>query len=156
MKKLLLLVAVVLAFSFTALAQATSSTGSTGTQAGSEQTTTPKTKKSKKAGGEMGAAGETKAAKTSQVTGCLAKSGDNYTISNAKVKDAAVTSSEDLSAHVGHKVKLSGTWTEPHKAFTATKVTHVSDTCAGGGKMSAKHGKKGAKAGAEGTEATPK
>ncbi len=187
MKKLLLLVAVVLAFSFTALAQDTS-TSSSGSQTGTDQTTTTtttKTKKSKKSGGDTGAAASSdtsasggtkgaKAAKGSQLTGCLAKNaeGNGFMLTNGRYKKGVeVKSSEDLSAHVGHEVQLTGTMEKPTsgekggagakgetmRTFNATAVKHISDTCtAGGGKMaSSKGGKKGAKAGA-GTETTPK
>ncbi|MFB3814313.1 MAG: hypothetical protein ACE14L_09380 [Terriglobales bacterium] len=156
MKKLALLVAVLLAFSFSALAQGTSSSTTQTTES-----TTKTTKKSKKSGAmasETGAAeskehaaGEARehAASGAQhkLTGCLARSADGsgYTLTNSKYKNGVeVKSSEDLSAHVGHKVKLSGEWEKPGATFNATKMTHISDTCgaaAAGGKSGGKKGK---------------
>ncbi len=154
MKKLLLLLAIVLAFSFTALAQ---DTGAQGTQSQTTTTTTTKTKKHMKA--EAGQAGEKTAAKEHTLTGCLAKAaeGNGYELTNGRYKKGvAVNSSEDLAAHVGHEVELTGTWEKPTsgeagagpkgkemRTFNATAVKHISDTCkmAGG-----KKGKKGAAA----------
>jgi hypothetical protein len=144
MRKLALLAAMVLAFSFTALAQDTSTSKSqTGTDTGMAA---PKQGKKSAAGTETGTAG----AKESQLTGCLAKdaSGSGYTLTNGHYKKGvAVKSSEDLSAHVGHQVKLNGTWEKPTaggeggagakgqemKTFDATKLTHISDTCPAAG-----------------------
>lgn len=151
MKKLLLLVAVVLAFSFTALAQGA---GASGSQTGTEPaTSTTKTKKSsKKAAGEEAAGAA--AAKEHTMTGCLAKdaSGSGFVLTNARHKKGVeVKSSEDLSAHVGHKVKLTGTIEKAEagakgESFNATKIDHIADTCAAGaaGKTG---GKKAAKTG---------
>ncbi len=148
MKKLALLVALVLAFSFTALAQAASASGTQETQ------TTTTTKKAKK-GGE-GAAGETAgAAKEQQLTGCLEKSpeGNGFVLINGRhKKGVAVTSAEDISAHVGHEVRLMGTWEKPMTGgagakgeemhtFKATSLKHLSDTCAAGEKAPKKGGK---------------
>lgn len=138
MKKFLLLLAIVVAFSLTAPAQAASS-GQAGTQTTTKTTTQSK---AKPAGGE---------AKESQLTGCLAKNaaGNGFMLTNGKYKKGvAVKSSQDLSAHVGHEVKLMGTWEKPTegavgtksapmRTFNATSMKHISDTCkaaaAGGG-----------------------
>ncbi len=160
MKKLLLLVAVTLAFSLTALAQGTGtsgsqSTGTSGTQGTESSTTTTKAKKSKKSAGEAGEMGAT-SGKEHQVTGCLAKNaeGSGFILTNGRYKKGVeVKSSEDMSAHVGHEVKLTGTWEKPTaggeggagakgkemRVFNATNLQHISDTCtagaAKGGKM---------------------
>ncbi len=147
MKKVALLVAVLLAFSFTALAQ---NAGTSGAQS-SESTTTKTTKKTKKAAGEAGAV------KEHTITGCLAKDpeGNGYILTNGRYKKGLeVKSSEDFSAHVGHEVKLTGTMEKPTaggeggagekgatmRTFNASKLTHISDTCPAAG---AKAGKKG-------------
>src|SRR5438270_11568951 len=45
------------------------------------------------------------------VTGCVEKSGDGYTVKNGRYKDAfMVHGKDDLAAHVGHTVTLTGTW----------------------------------------------
>ncbi len=164
MKKLALLVALVLAFSLSVLAQGTSATG---TQE-SQTTTTTKTKKAKKgtAATEGETAGATKGAKEHQLTGCLAKdpSGSGFMLTNGHYKKGVeVKSSEDLSAHVGHEVKLTGTWEKPTagaeggagakgtemRTFNASALKHISDTCTAAGKAG-KASKKGK------TEAAPK
>lgn len=137
MRKLLLPLAVVLAFSFAAMAQA-AGTSSTQTET---QTTTKQTKKH---------AMHTKggAAAEHQLTGCLAKDpSGGFSLTNGRYKKGVeVKSSQDLSAHVGHEVKLMGTWEKPTaggeggagaqgkqmRTFTATNVTHISDTCSAG------------------------
>lgn len=71
--------------------------------------------------------------KTASLVGCVEGSGGGYAVKSGK-KDVAVTSSEDLAGHVGHKVKLIGTWMpgadkKAPKTFNATKVDMVSDSC---------------------------
>lgn len=148
MKKLALLMAAVLAFTLSALAQGTTSQ-ETGTST-STQTTTTKKAHGKKAG----------AAKKNSLTGCLEKSDGGYKLTNAHYKNGIdVTTSEDWSAHVGHKVKLTGTLnkTATPPTFEATNLKHISDTCPAG-KAGAKTGKKGkgskgaAEGGTAGTE----
>jgi hypothetical protein len=110
-----------------------------------------KGKSSAKAGGEH------------QVTGCLA--GPNaegvYTLTNGQyTKGLEVGGNDDLKNHVGHKVKLMGTWAsaadigekaeagagekkeneKAEKHLKVSSITHVADTCAA---PTAKKGKKG-------------
>ncbi len=122
MKKLLLLLAVVVAFSFTALAQNQPSTTQT-----PEQKTT-KTKKSKK-----GEAGEAKKAKETNVQGCLSAGTEANSWTLTKGKKTYMVMGTDLSAHVGHEVKVTGTLGPAEKGkprmLTATNVEHVADTC---------------------------
>jgi hypothetical protein len=183
MKKLAILLTLAVAFSLSAFAQTgtsgTSSTSGTGTET---QTTTTKTTKKTKA--TKGGAGDTsgaasssssasdkganssasdKGAKQSQLTGCLAKdaTGNGFMLTNGRYKQGiAVTSSEDMSAHVGHEVKLMGTWEKPTtdaaggagtkghemRSFTATKLNHIADTCKASAAAAGKKGKKGAAA----------
>jgi hypothetical protein len=149
MRKALLCVAVLLAFGLTAVAQDTGTAG----QSSTSTTTTKTTKtKHKKAAGDMGDMG----AKSSTMTGCIDKSGDGYVLKNGRHKNGVkVTGSDDLSAHVGHTVKLTGTWASASAAggtgetkgggtkmssreFNETKVDMVSETCKmGAGKAAA-------------------
>jgi hypothetical protein len=148
-KLLLLLLAVAVAFSLTGFAQAASSGQTT------QETTKTTTKKT-----TTKAAGETK---ESQLTGCLAKNaeGNGYVLTNGHYKKGVdVKSSEDISAHVGHEVRLMGTWEKPTagekggagekgeemRTFNATSLKHISDTCKA---ASAAGGKKGGKKAAE-------
>jgi hypothetical protein len=93
---------------------------------------------------------KTEAPKTAQLTGCLASSGSGYTLTNGRHKDAVtVTSSEDLKPHVGHQVRMKGTWSEDKKSYKAESVAMVSDTCPAPKPTAAKSSKKKA-------DATPK
>ena len=99
----------------------------------------------KKAGSKM-ATGNT-------TTGCIEKSGDGYVLKNKKYPEGVkVTGSDDLSAHVGHRVSLSGNWTTPGQEFGETKVTMVSTSCSAAGGSMGKGGKKGP---SSGTDAKP-
>ncbi len=160
MRKLVLLLAAVVALSLTGLAQAAGQ-GTTGTDT-QTTTTTKTTKHSKHAKGEEGGAmASSKSAKESQLTGCLAKdaSGSGFMLTNGRYKKGVeVKSSEDLSAHVGHEVKLMGTWEKPTageqggagakgetmRTFNASKVDHISDTCKASGAAKGKKGEKAA------------
>ena len=140
MKKALCILTALFAMSW-ASAQTSSSgqtSGSSDQSASSSSQATTK-KGMKKGGGER------------TLTGCLNKEGDNYVLEHGKRK-IQVTSSEDLSKHVGHTVKLHGmfekaaatgeaTGTEKgakkggaHE-FKATSIDHVSDTCQAGAGM---------------------
>lgn len=84
--------------------------------------------------------GEKAAGKEKSVKGCLHKDGDNYWLATKSTK-YHVMSSQDLSAHDGHEVKVTGTASEgPMPASTdnkkvhhleATNVEMVADTCSG-------------------------
>jgi hypothetical protein len=152
MRKLLLLLAVAAAFTFTAVAQTSGATSTTGDKA----TTTKKSTKAKAGAGADATATDTDkkastkggAAKGSTLTGCLA-AGDtdtSFKLTNGRYKNglAVEDSGAALKPHVGHTVKLTGTKTGDK--FTATKVTHVADTCKAGGKKAsaAKEGTEGA------------
>jgi hypothetical protein len=146
MKKFLLPIAVVLAFSFAALAQQSNS--SSGTQSSQSQTSTESnpsqsTESNPQAGGETSMGKHAKGGEHT-LTGCLEKnpSGSGYLLTTAKHKNGiAVESSQDISAHVGHEVRLTGTWesgtsTSTQSAqgggsrmFNATNLEHISDSC---------------------------
>jgi hypothetical protein len=84
------------------------------------------------------------------VTGCVSKDGDNYIITNGHFKNGfAVHGSDDLAPHVGHTVRLSGTWATPGKDFNETKLKMVSDNCNPKAGAAGKHNDKNA------TTATP-
>jgi len=142
MKKLLMLLAVVLAFTFTSVAQ-TSSAGSTGQ---ADQTTTGKTK-SKKAATDSGTSEKAgKAKKDSTLTGCL--SADASTLSNGRYKKGVKVGPPDkVKEHAGHQVQLTGQWSGSgaDKSFEVASVKHISETCAtapgGGTTGSTKKGK---------------
>lgn len=128
MKKWILGVALTLAFSLAAVAE-TSGQSSTSSGMSQSDTGTTKAKKGKKA-----ESADTGMAKETHITGCQGGSEGAYTITNGRYKKGvAVTpaSGVDLKPHVGHEVKLTGTWqkTGDTETFNATKVEHISDTC---------------------------
>jgi hypothetical protein len=92
--------------------------------------------------------------KQNTLTGCLAgpNAQGNYTLTHKNHKngiEVGAAESVDLKEHVGHKVKLTGTWAsggaaiaEKEKAgekgealFQATKVQHIAATCTAAGEM---------------------
>jgi hypothetical protein len=111
MKKLLSLIALVLCLSCVALAQDAA-----------------KTKKA--------AATEPK---TSQLTGCLASPGaGSYTLTNGHYKSGVtITGPDELKSHVGHQVRMKGTWTEDKKSYKADSISHIADTCPATGSAAA-------------------
>jgi hypothetical protein len=156
MKKLVMLLALAIAFSLSGFAQTSSTdTSSSGTQS----TDTGKTsKKAKKASSDTDSGA--KAAKSSSITGCLKSDASSATITNGKHKngvavDTSADTTDDWAKHNGHKVQLMGTWegTGADKKFKATSMKHISETCsAGGEKSSAASGKKGKKGAADTTK----
>jgi hypothetical protein len=153
MKRIFLLLAVLLAFGLTAVAQdaATSSSSQASTS------TTTKSKKSKSTSSDSsmasdsGSKSSTKASgKSSQLTGCVssaANSEGNYTLTNGKYKKGVELipgeGSADISNHAGHQVQLTGKWTTESAAkdskpadatkydkhFEVASIKHMSDTC---------------------------
>jgi hypothetical protein len=178
MKRLLLLLAIVVAFTFTAIAQDASQTGGTSSQT----TTTTKTKKSKKAAAseQSGAAasdqGGKKAKKESTLTGCLSaqpNADGMYTLSNGRYKKGVeVGPADQVKDHAGHQVALKGQWAtaaatgetkaagkeKAERHFDVASVKHLSDTCSaapGGGTTGAtKSGEKKMKKGKSETGTT--
>jgi hypothetical protein len=161
MKKTLLLLAMLLAFTLTSVAQ-TSSSSSMGQ---SDQTTTPKkSKKSAASSDQTGATSDTgtktgTAKKEATVTGCL--SSDASTISNGHYKKGVkVEPADKVKDHAGHQVQLTGEWkgTGADKTFEVASLKHISDTCkaAPGGATTGttKKGEKDMKKGKD-TGATP-
>jgi hypothetical protein len=133
MKKLVMLLALVVAFSLCGFAQTSGSSSSSGTS--SQDTGTTSKKGSKKAS----------AGKSSTITGCLKSDGNPITIANGQHKkgvevDTSGASGEDWAKHNGHKVQLTGSWegTGADKKFKATAMKHIAETCTvAGGKASA-------------------
>jgi hypothetical protein len=150
----------VFVFTFLAAAQTGGTSGSTGT--GGQQGTPDQT--TKKAAHKGGAAGAT-------LTGCL--SGPNeegaYELKRGK-RTVEVGGLDDLSKHVGHEVKLHGSWAKSgseigekeekgesaekgggtkkgegaeekgERHFKVTSIDHVSDTCKAGAGMKGEAG----------------
>jgi hypothetical protein len=110
MKKLLSLIAVVLCLSCGALAQDAAKT---------KKATEPK---------------------TSQLTGCLSSpAAGGYTLTNGHYKNGVtVTGPDELKSHVGHQVRMKGTWSEDKKSYKAESISHVADTCPAAGSAGGK------------------
>jgi hypothetical protein len=106
----------------------------------SSDATTTKTK-TKHAKHEAAATSDTAAAGEKTITGCLQKDGDNMWLHSGMSKMGMgskyhVMSNEDLSAHDGHKVKITGKVSKGPlgndknvKHLEASKVEMVSDKC---------------------------
>ena len=177
MKKLLLLLGLLAAFAFVAVAQDASQSGASG------QTSTNMSKK-KSSGDHSGMAmdqqGSSKGAKGSTLTGCLSSSANEegmYTLSNTKMKKGVeVGPADKVKDHAGHQVSLTGKWATGAEAgekegaekagakeekgerhFEVASVKHISDTCSeapGGGTTGSKS--KGKSKGTGETASTPK
>lgn len=139
MRKVGMLLTLVFAFTLAMMAQ--DNMGSMG-QSTSQTTTTKKHKM--------------KGTKEHTLTGCLSEgtSPGTYELTHGKHK-TMVTGSDELKNHVGHEVKLTGTWEagamaegsesaateqaekktgKEEKEFKASNITHIADTCTGGKK----------------------
>ena len=118
-----------------ALAVVSAQTPSSGGDQG--QTSTDQTAKTTKSG-----------KKGSTLTGCLSGEQGAYMLKRKNGKEVAVSGSDDLSKHVGHEVKLHGSWeksaegsekTEASagkksgRTFNVTSIDHISDTCPAAG-----------------------
>jgi hypothetical protein len=156
MKKMFAIFTMVFAFSLLSAAQAGSASGSAQTGAGNEAT--------KKASPKKGATG------SATLTGCLSGPNDEgaYELKSGK-REVEVGGLDDLSKHVGHKVRLHGAWTKSsaeigekenagseakegkeekgERHFKVASIDHISDTCAAGAAEKGEHHKKGASAG---------
>jgi len=140
-----------MAFAFTLLSAGQAGSASGGTQAGAGDQATQKKTAPKK-----GAAG------SAALTGCLSGPNDEgvYELKNGK-KEVEVGGLDDLSKHVGHKVRLHGSWTKNgsdigekesseskgkeekgERHFKVASIDHISDTCAAGAAEKGEHQKK--------------
>jgi hypothetical protein len=154
MKKLFACLTILFAITFLSAATASASGKA---QAGSgDQATEKKAAPKKGAGGAM-------------LTGCLSGPNDEgaYELKSGK-KEVEVGGLDDLSKHVGHKVRLHGAWAKSgaeigekeneaseakegkgekgERHFKVASIDHISDTCPSGAGEKAEH-KKGASAG---------
>ena len=149
MKKVFAIFTMVFAFTFLSAAQAGSASGSDQTGTGDQAT-------QKKASPKKGAAG------SATLNGCLSGPNDEgvYELKSGK-KEVEVGGLDDLSKHVGHKVRLHGSWTKNgsdigekesseskgkeekgERHFKVASIDHVSDTCPAGAAEKGEHHKK--------------
>jgi hypothetical protein len=153
MKKLFACLTIVFAITFLSAAQSASASGN-GQAGATDQATEKKSAPKKGAGGAA-------------LTGCL--SGPNsegaYELKSGK-KEVEVGGLDDLSKHVGHKVRLHGAWAKSgaeigekedeaseakegkeekgERHFKVASIDHLADTCPAGAAEKAEHSKKGA------------
>ncbi len=169
MRRILAVLTTVFVFTFLCAAQTGGSSDQSGAKTGADQTT--------KKTAHKGGAGST-------LTGCL--SGPNsegaYELKRGK-RTVEVGGLDDLSKHVGHEVKLHGSWAKSgseigekeekgekteakgekgERHFKVTSIDHVSDTCPAGAAAKGEarehhhHMKGSAGAGAASPSPTPK
>jgi hypothetical protein len=149
MKKMFAIFIMVFAFTLLSAAQAGSASGSSQTGASDQGT-------QKKASPKKGAMGG------ATLTGCLSGPNDEgaYELKSGK-KEVEVGGLDDLSKHVGHKVRLHGSWTKNgadigekesseskskeekgERHFKVASIDHISDTCPAGAAEKGEHHKK--------------
>lgn len=155
MKKLFACLTILFAITFLPAAEASSD--SSNGQGGSADQATEKKSAPKKGAGEA------------MLTGCLSGPNDEgvYELKSGK-KEVEVGGLDDLSKHVGHKVRLHGAWTKSgaeigekeneaseakegkeekgERHFKVASIDHISDTCPAGAAEKGEH-KKGASGG---------
>lgn len=156
MKKLFAFLTILSAMTFFSAAQ-TARASSNGQAGGTDQATEKKAAPKKGAGGTM-------------LTGCLSGPNDEgaYELKSGK-KEVEVGGLDDLSKHVGHKVRLHGAWAKSgaeigekesagseakegkegkgERHFKVASIDHLSDTCPAGAAEKGEHHKKGDGAG---------
>jgi hypothetical protein len=154
MKKLFVFLTMVFAITFLSALQAKALSGQAST---TDQAAEKKAAPKKGAGGAM-------------LTGCLSGPNDEgaYELKSGK-KEVEVGGLDDLSKHVGHKVRLHGAWAKSgaeigekenaaseakegkeekgERHFKVTSIDHLSDTCSAGAAEKGEH-KKGDSTGA--------
>jgi hypothetical protein len=153
MKKLIAILSMVFAFTFLPAAQTGSAPGSTdhpsgGAQAGTSDQAAPQKQAQKKGGATL--------------TGCLSGPNDEgvYELKSGK-KEVEVGGLDDLSKHVGHQVRLHGSWAKSgsdigeketseskekgeqgekaERHFKVASIDHMSDTCPAGAEKGEHH-----------------
>lgn len=136
MKRVFLLMVAVALFCFTAAAQTSDTSTKSHKKSSNSAASTSDT-----SGGSAHSAKKGGAAKGNTVTGCVGGSAGSYTLTNGRHKNGVgVSGSDDLAPHVGHTVKLTGSWSDDKKTFNETKVDMVSETCTMGAKKGAAKG----------------
>ena len=142
MKNWMLAFALTLAFSLVSVAQTSSNPSPADSQSGAAATSNTGSTSS----GAMGSSDQSSTSsgkKAKSEVGCLEQGSTpgTYMLKDAKHPNGIAVSysgSEDLSKHVGHKVKVSGTMSGD--SLNATNVKHISETCSvGGSASSGKH-----------------
>ncbi len=159
MKKSILALAVILAFSLAAVAQSSYGGSSSQSQSSAQQPSAQPDSSMSKSQSDMDKT-KTSTGKEKGITGCLEQgtSPGSYVIKDKKHPEGVQVSysgSEDLSKHVGHKVHATGAMSGD--TLNATNVKHISETCnVSGGEASMGRHHHGTEAGTEtGTGSNP-
>ncbi len=67
------------------------------------------------------------------IVGCLDEGGDEgyFVLTDEDGEEIDVTGSAELGKHLGHKVRLTGTWVEEdeYEIFKVAKIEHISADC---------------------------
>ena len=156
MKKLFACLTILFAITFLSAAQTARASGN-GQAGATDQATEKKAAPKKGAGG-------------ASLTGCLSGPNDEgvYELKSGK-KEVEVGGLDDLSKHVGHQVRLHGSWAKSgaeigekgnaaseakegkeekgERHFKVASIDHLKDSCAAGAAEKGEHHKKGASAG---------
>jgi hypothetical protein len=81
-------------------------------------------------GGSMGQSGASTPAKATSMIGCVSQSDGKFMAMNkANPKGVQLMTSEDLTAHVGHKMKFTGTMSADKMSMNVTGMKMISTTC---------------------------
>ena len=130
MKKNLFLCSLALAFGMSAMAQ-TDPAPSTGSSSGSMSQTPTSTQNS-----DMD---HHNGSKNVSMKGCISQQGGQFMLMDKKHPEGvALNSSQDLSAHVGHKVEIKGNWADSASGSAASSGTGMSGSNAGGSSSGSK------------------
>jgi|SRR5947209_1422310 len=145
MRKVVVLLTMLFAFTYFSAAQTGGASGSTDKSSGAQAGSTDKS-------GDTHAMHKKGSGAGSTLTGCLSGPNDEgvYVLKSGK-KSVEVGGSDDLSKHVGHQVKLHGSWAKSgadigekesseskekeekgERHFKVASIDHVSETCAAG------------------------
>src|SRR3954469_10853725 len=135
MKKLILTSAALLSFAICGQGQTSGSSNSTSNSAGattdtqSAPSTPPVSDTQSTSQGEISKNGSaqhdksTSNNKKANIEGCISQSGSRYMLMSKKYPEGIeLQSSQDLSAHVGHQVKIKGTWSDNTSSSSSSNM----------------------------------
>lgn len=87
--------------------------------------------KAQSSGGSMSQSGGSMSkTKTTSMTGCVSSKDGKYMMMNkANPNGVELMTSEDLKAHVGHKMKMTGTMSDDKMSMNVTSMKMMSTKC---------------------------
>jgi len=81
-------------------------------------------------GGSMAQSGGMKSSKATSMIGCVAEKDGKYMMMNkANPNGVQMMTSEDLKAHVGHQMKMTGTMSDDKMSMNVTSMKMMSTKC---------------------------